>query len=92
MDIRVGFIAVRFAGHGNIAADGQGADAVLRLALLALPQQRSHAERKLIAVHMKELGRDQMAPFMNDNDDGQQNQKIENRHLRCFSPSTNSVA
>ena len=54
------------AGHLDVAAERQQADAIIRLALLESPQAPAKAEGKHFHADAKILGRQEMAQFMDE--------------------------
>ena len=50
--------------HGDIAADGQGADRVLGLRFLFFPEDRTHAEGELVDADLEQLRGQEVAPFV----------------------------
>ena len=64
--------------HGDIAADGQGAEGVLGLGFLFFPKDRTHAEGELIDTDLEQFRGQEVSPFVggdqqSEEQDGRQN-------------------
>lgn len=62
-------IRIRLVGHPHVAAKRQGREAVFGLPLSPSPEHRAHAEGESRHLDVEELGREEMAALVNDDDD-----------------------
>ena len=62
-------IRIRLVGHPHVAAERQGREAVFGLSLSPSPEHGAHAEGESRHLDVEELGREEMAALVNDDDD-----------------------
>src|ERR1700678_1845009 len=74
------FAGQRFARHFDVAAKGNGGDAVIGFAVLDAEKTRRETDRELLYADAKELGREKMAKLMDENHDAEHDKDGDDRN------------
>ena len=74
----VGFLIL--ALHGAVAAHGNAAQGIERLAALLFHDGRAHADGKLVHLHVQRLGREKMAQLVDEDQKAENQDRNENIH------------
>jgi hypothetical protein len=72
---RVADLSEVFAGHFDVAAQGEEADLVVGIAVMKAKEARAEAEGECFDAYLAELGDGEMAEFMDDHHDADQDDK-----------------